>query len=287
MSPNVSIVIPTFNRKHYLVNAIDSCLAQTVQCEIIICDHGSTDGTEAFILDAYSDRITYIRKDIDYGPHFCWLDGIIQSKGEYVHLQFDDDWIKPTYIEECLKLFNDDVGFVFSSAEVFNQETNTIENILFSNLGETGVYSNRKFERRLLTSLISPGAILIRKKDAISAIYQGSLPLQIESYHGVGPDYLYSLLPLLSYKKIGYIKDSLAVFRCHRDSITIDASNDASKKLSLVLSYNEARKFYFHMKFCKLFKIHLLMQLFYPVAFLKRTLSKLLNFFKNYEYRKM
>lgn len=182
-------------------------------------------------------------------------------------------------------MFKSDVGFVFSSAEVFNQETQTRENVLFSNLGETGVYSNRKFERLLLSTLVSPGAILIRKKDAINAIYQGFLPLQKEFYHGVGPDYLYSLLPLLNYKKIGYIKDPLAIFRYHKDSITVDASNDPSKKLNFVLSYNEARKFYFRMKFCKLFKIHLFMQLFYPMAVLKRTFLKLLILFKRDEYR--
>lgn len=48
----ISIGTPSFNRKCYLANAIDSCSAFTVQCETIICDHGSSDKTEKFILDA-------------------------------------------------------------------------------------------------------------------------------------------------------------------------------------------------------------------------------------------
>jgi glycosyltransferase involved in cell wall biosynthesis len=276
----VSIVIPTFNRKHYLKDAIDSCLRQTVQCEIIVCDHGSSDGTAEFMSDYYSDSVVYIRKENDYGPHFCWLDGIIHSNGTYVHLQFDDDWIKPTYIEECLKLYHHDVGFVFSSAEIFSQIEKTVTNTLFSGFGRTGIYPKGKFERFLLSSLVSPGAILIRKDDALDSLYQGRLPLQKESYHGVGPDYLYSLLPLLRYKKIGYIKEPLVVFRSHESSITVNASGSAEKHHSLVLSYDEVRKFYLHMKFCKIFKIHFFMQIFYPMIYIKKAYLKLPSFLK-------
>jgi|APSaa5957512535_1039671.scaffolds.fasta_scaffold100207_2 glycosyltransferase involved in cell wall biosynthesis len=276
----VSIVIPTFNRKDYLKDAIDSCLRQTIQCEIIVCDHGSTDGTAEFMANFYSDSVVYIRRDDDYGPHFCWLDGIIHSKGVYVHLQYDDDWIKPNYIEECLKLYQSDVGFVFSSAEVFNQKDGVIGNVLFSDFGETGVYPKRKFERFLLSSLVSPGAILIRKNDALDALYQGRLPLQKESYHGVGPDCLYSLLPLLRYKKVGYIKEPLVVFRSHENSITVNASGTEKRNHSLVLSYNEVRKFYLHMKFCKISRVHFFMQVFYPMTYVKRIYLKLPSFLK-------
>ena len=47
---NVSVIIPTYNRKAFLTNAIDSVLSQTYQnLELIIIDDGSSDKSLDFI----------------------------------------------------------------------------------------------------------------------------------------------------------------------------------------------------------------------------------------------
>ena len=73
--PLVSIVIPTFNRAKILQQAIDSSLAQSHDVEVIVVNHGSTDNTDE-IVSSYGDRVYYIKRDRDFGPHFCWLDGV-------------------------------------------------------------------------------------------------------------------------------------------------------------------------------------------------------------------
>ena len=51
---NISIIIPTYNRKLFLINAIDSVFNQTYQnLELIIIDDGSSDKS-----------IEYIKKNI-------------------------------------------------------------------------------------------------------------------------------------------------------------------------------------------------------------------------------
>ena len=93
-SKKISTIIPTFNRKIFLKKAIQSCLDQTVDHELIVCNHGSSDGTDEMIKQ-FEAKIKYIKRNKDFGPHFCWLDGIMESTGDYINLLYDDDWIDP------------------------------------------------------------------------------------------------------------------------------------------------------------------------------------------------
>src|SRR5438874_303163 len=49
MLPTATIIIPTKNRKDDLKRALASCMAQTVQVEIIVMDDGSTDDTAEMV----------------------------------------------------------------------------------------------------------------------------------------------------------------------------------------------------------------------------------------------
>ena len=211
----VSIVIPTFNRKDFLSKCIDSCLSQTYPCEIIVCDHGSTDGTPDF-MEKYKDKVTYIRREKDFGPHFCWLEGVINTSGEFVHLQYDDDWIEDTFIEKTVSLMDDDVGFALSGVTIYDECKGEYPLNKLKKYKKTGVYNSSWLEKNVSrrASVISPGCCLFRKKVLIDSLYQGSLPLKkTNDYHGVGPDIFVMLLSFLRYEKCGVVAENLAVFR--------------------------------------------------------------------------
>ena len=58
--PEISVVIPTYNRQDLVVEAVESVLAQTyTDFEIIVVDDGSTDDTAAK-LRPYLDRLQYV-----------------------------------------------------------------------------------------------------------------------------------------------------------------------------------------------------------------------------------
>jgi len=282
----ISTVIPTFNREVYLKKAIQSSLDQTLNHEIIVCNHGGTDGTDKMI-EEFNGKIKYIKKVKNHGPHYCWLDGVMEAKGEYINLLFDDDWIETSYLEKTIKYFdNDDVGFVFSSANVFDDKNQkvilTIQNEF---LYKSGVYEVDRYESFLLRDLISPTSLIIRKKDMVDALYVGNLPLSKNNYKGVGPDKLMTLLCMLRYSKFGYSSEALVYYRAHQNSITIDSQSSKKKTKMLKSAYAEIDQYYYILKwgkYSKLFKWRKYSVLFYNkiffyLRFKTRKIKNILN----------
>ncbi len=92
--PEVSVVVPTFNRAKIVPKAIDSVLQQTYKdYEIIVIDDGSTDNTKA-VLRNYDDKIVYRYKE-NGGISSARNSGIEIAKGKYIALLDSDDfWLK-------------------------------------------------------------------------------------------------------------------------------------------------------------------------------------------------
>lgn len=103
--PFISVVIPTFNRKHVISRAIDSVIKQSFNnWELIIVDDHSSDLTKEFIKSNYSDhRIRFmIRPDgRQKGANTCRNIGIENAKGKYIaFLDSDDEW-KKEHLDKC------------------------------------------------------------------------------------------------------------------------------------------------------------------------------------------
>ncbi len=89
----ISVIIPTYNRKHTLQRAIDSVLAQTFKpYEIIIVDDGSKDGTKEWLLQNYPS-VQYIHQP-NNGVSSARNKGIQISQGSWIALlDSDDEWM--------------------------------------------------------------------------------------------------------------------------------------------------------------------------------------------------
>jgi len=99
--PTVSVVIPTYNRAGYILDAIESVLAQTyADYEIIVVDDGSTDNTRQLLqplIDA--ETIRYAFQDSRGAPSARNL-GIRLAQGEYVAFLDSDDLFLPEKLEK-------------------------------------------------------------------------------------------------------------------------------------------------------------------------------------------
>jgi len=98
----VSICIPTYNRKEYLKETIDSILAQTYKdYEIVIVDDGSTDRTEDMIKQL-GIPVTYHWQQ-NSGDAAARNKLIELAQGEYISFIDSDDLLLPDAIERMVK----------------------------------------------------------------------------------------------------------------------------------------------------------------------------------------
>lgn len=89
--PLVSVVIPTYNRKHFVADAIDSCRSQTYgNIEIIVVDDGSADGTSHFLREQYGDSIRLLVGS-NQGPAIARNRGLEAARGDFIHFLDADD----------------------------------------------------------------------------------------------------------------------------------------------------------------------------------------------------
>ncbi|NTV98160.1 MAG: glycosyltransferase family 2 protein [Chlorobiaceae bacterium] len=114
--PDISVILPTFNRAAHLGNAIESVLSQTYSnWELIIVDDGSSDNTFE-VIDPYLMKSAGIRymKHTNRKPALSRNGGIQASFGRYITFLDSDDHYLPEHLESRLVILenNPDVSLL-------------------------------------------------------------------------------------------------------------------------------------------------------------------------------
>ncbi len=106
MTPEVSVIIPTFNRCAMLLEAIDSVHAQSIrEFELIVVDDGSTDGSAEHLKGlAKTDRIKRIEHR---GPAAARNHGVALARAPLTAFLDSDDFWAPTKLERQLEFMRD------------------------------------------------------------------------------------------------------------------------------------------------------------------------------------
>ena len=97
-SPDVSIVIPVFNRSEFTPRAIRSCLEQSVRVEVLVVDDGSFEDVEAelrqYSLFEMESRLRFFRQE-NQGACVARNLGLAHATGRYVKFLDSDDELMP------------------------------------------------------------------------------------------------------------------------------------------------------------------------------------------------
>lgn len=112
--PEISVIMPTYNRAGIITQAIDSIVNQTFQnWELIIVDDGSTDDTGKIVEAIKDPRIRYL-KQTNQGPAAARNYGISKAAGKWICYLDSDDELLPECLETMLKWLNKHPQAVFA-----------------------------------------------------------------------------------------------------------------------------------------------------------------------------
>jgi len=158
IKPQVSVIIPTYNRGRVIKEAIDSVLAQDyTEFELIVVDDGSTDHTSD-VLDSYRNVIKVLSQK-NRGVSAARNRGIAEASGKFIaFLDSDDLWL-PHKLSTQVEFFNKT-----PDALICQTEEVWIRNGLRVNPKKRHKKpSGMIFKLSLELCLVSPSAVMIKR----------------------------------------------------------------------------------------------------------------------------
>jgi glycosyltransferase involved in cell wall biosynthesis len=127
----VSVVIDTFNSDRFIVEAIESVLAQTAPPnEVIVVDDGSTDETARILDERYSGHKTVkILHQRNGGQMSAMVRGLEHAEGDVICLLDGDDRYERNHLENVTKVFaeHEGVGYVFTAHRKFGAADEVVQ----------------------------------------------------------------------------------------------------------------------------------------------------------------
>ncbi len=219
----VSIIVPIYNVKQYLVEAIESLTAQLyTSLEIILIDDGSTDGSSE-ICDLYhknNERVLAIHQE-NKGLSAAKNIGLDICNGDLIAFLDPDDAFCPNMISEMLSVLDESGADmvecnsgIYKNVNKMNPEIiNKMPRFIPSKQSRTGLYQRYATLHMQLNNLISPVSW--------NKLYKRKLWDGLRFPEGQNFEDYDIILPLLERTDSVFILDQpLVMHRIRNDSIT-------------------------------------------------------------------
>ena len=156
---HVSVIIPTYNRKHTLKRAIQSVYKQSLlPFEIIVVDDGSKDGTKEWVKQK-CPGIKYIYQK-NRGVSSARNKGIKIAQGDWIALlDSDDEWLPNKLSEQINKIKSNLDVKILHSNEIWIRN-----GVRVNQMKKHKKFGGYIFEKCLDICRISPSSVLLKKE---------------------------------------------------------------------------------------------------------------------------
>lgn len=223
----ISLIVPIYNVKEYIIEFLDSVKAQTfADFEAILVDDGSNDGTE-HILDAYAVDIVNFKviHQRNGGVVKAWKKGIENSSGEYIAFADPDDVLMPDMLETLsISAWRNNADIVIAGMKRLEKGKEIPMAADAWNL-EEGVYESEKLEfikKNLLGNEKNRNNIFFFAK--WNKLFKRDIIIKNLEYSNdnisFGDDVCINLSAIYDCEKLVYTHKQLYIYRIREKSIT-------------------------------------------------------------------
>jgi GT2 family glycosyltransferase len=127
LGPEVSVIIPAYNRARLIGRTIDCVLGQTYpRCHVIVVDDGSTDGTESLVTARYAGnaRVRLVRQE-NRGVSAARNAGLDAATGDDIAFLDSDDlwrpWKLAVQVAVLERLRGEGVGMLWTDMDLVDE----------------------------------------------------------------------------------------------------------------------------------------------------------------------
>jgi glycosyltransferase involved in cell wall biosynthesis len=229
-SPSATIVICNYNYGRFLAAAMLSALEQTVPCQVIVVDDGSTDQSRALLSKA-DPRIEVVLQ-ANAGQVAAYNAGFARATGEIVLFLDADDLLEPTAVELASQRFGHGVAKVHFRLAMMDEQGTLTGRHLPSALGQGDVTT--ALVRHGLLYASPPGSGNVYRRSVLEQLF----PLPVDAFDKIGADF-FTIYGCVAFGQVAACGQCLARYRVHRRSA------DASQQVvfgNAALGNDEASK---------------------------------------------
>lgn len=225
---DLTIIIPSYNHQDYIIQRLDTILAQTYKnWEAIIIDDSSNDDS-VLLIENYLNKYPhfrvkhFIKNKLNSGSGYTsWEKGIKLSESKYIWIAESDDYSDIGFLQSCLDHLeiHNDISLVFTSS--YYVDTNN--NILYDSTNRTKELDvskgeSKTFEGEIIRKYFPLNPMIVNGSSVVFRKPEQTIPTSIFTHKQLSDIFLWTYL--MEGKKVVFVNVLLNYFRRHENSTT-------------------------------------------------------------------